>query len=297
MSDKTKSDINNQNSIPFVYSQPPLNKPVNAEDNEYNLYCFSQGYKNHEKGYWRGVLRNKNVDFDLRFNKEWNRRIELENDDIDGTEFASSKMAKENLREEIKEYISFLNENEVGWENGRFEKFQKQQNSAGIKKEKKKEWILSNGIKRNAKTIELRTKNYKQFEEIEKNKEIKKPIVSSQVKTQEKNSSYQNETNSKLYKDIISPTDTHNTNNTYNTVSSNGYNQETRKWNVTTKKEGRIESNQVWTKTEESASEKSKEYGNKREKTADYKTIKVKEKTIIKDTQYTNQNKPYYQQL
>ena len=57
----------------YGYFQSYLNSNEKSE-NDYNLYCFNQGYKNHEKGYWRGVLRNKNIDFDLRFNKEWNRR-------------------------------------------------------------------------------------------------------------------------------------------------------------------------------------------------------------------------------
>ena len=61
----------------------------------YYLYCFSQGYKNREKGYWRGVLRNKYVDFDLRFNKEWNRRIELE--------FRQLKNSINELNEKLKE--------------------------------------------------------------------------------------------------------------------------------------------------------------------------------------------------
>ena len=57
----------------FGCSQSYLNSNETSE-NDYNLYCFNQGYKNHEKCYWSGVLMNKNIDFDLRFNKEWNRR-------------------------------------------------------------------------------------------------------------------------------------------------------------------------------------------------------------------------------
>ena len=84
MTDKTKSLLYSQKPNNFRYSHSSSNSTENTEI-DYNLYCFSQGYKNREKGYWRGVLRNKYVDFDLRFNKEWNRRIELEDDDITKT--------------------------------------------------------------------------------------------------------------------------------------------------------------------------------------------------------------------
>lgn len=90
MTDKTKLKFNS--TSPFLrYSQKSSNSTENS-DLDYNLYCYSQGYKNLEKGYWRGVLRNKNVDFDLRFNKEWNRRIELENDDYEQNNFSKKKV-------------------------------------------------------------------------------------------------------------------------------------------------------------------------------------------------------------
>ena len=66
MSDKTKLKFNSTTPL-LRYSQKSSNSTENS-DLDYYLYCYSQGYKNLEKGYWRGVLRNKNVDFDLRFN-------------------------------------------------------------------------------------------------------------------------------------------------------------------------------------------------------------------------------------
>ena len=143
------SDINPK----FRYSQSSTNS-TNSNEIDYNLYCFSQGYKNHEKGYWRGVLRNKNIDFDLRFNKDWNRRIELEGDSFEKSDFPSiSKISNE--------LIAFVNDNEICWDSARFQNFKKKQIQTGGKKQKNKEWLLSHGIKRNFCTLELRTQNYK----------------------------------------------------------------------------------------------------------------------------------------
>ena len=154
----SKNDINAN----IRYSQTSLNSTQNS-DLDYNLYCFSQGYENKEKGFWRGVLRNKNIDFDLRLNKEWNRRIELE-DDISLSETQSQIS---NVDSEI---LSFVSDKDIGWDKNLFQNFKKKQ--SGIKKQKNKEWLLSNGIKRTQ--VELRTQNYKQFEESERLKKQKK---------------------------------------------------------------------------------------------------------------------------
>ena len=160
--------INSTNIInPNIrYSQTSLNSTQNS-DLDYNLYCFSQGYENKEKGFWRGVLRNKNIDFDLKLDKEWNRKIEFE-DDINISETQSQIS---NVETDI---ISIMNESDIGWDKNLFQNFKKKQ--AGIKKQKSKEWLLSNGIKRAQEnsTIELRTQNYKQFEQNERNKKLKK---------------------------------------------------------------------------------------------------------------------------
>ena len=147
------------------YSQTSLNSTQNS-DLDYNLYCFSQGYENKEKGFWRGVLRNKNIDFDLKLDKEWNRRIELE----DSLALSDAQSQISNLDTEI---ISIMNEGDMGWDKNLFQNFKKKQ--IGVKKQKNKEWLLSNGIKRaQGIVVELRTQNYKQFEENEKNKKLKK---------------------------------------------------------------------------------------------------------------------------
>ena len=147
------------------YSQTSLNSTQNS-DLDYNLYCFSQGYENKEKGFWRGVLRNKNIDFDLKLDKEWNRRIELE----DSLALSDAQSQISNLDTEI---ISIMNEGDMGWDKNLFQNFKKKQ--SGVKKQKNKEWLLSNGIKRaQGIVVELRTQNYKQFEENEKNKKLKK---------------------------------------------------------------------------------------------------------------------------
>ena len=162
MFDNASSNII-MNKAPNVrYSQTSLNSTENS-DLDYNLYCFSQGYENKEKGFWRGVLRNKNIDFALRFNKEWNRKIELE----DELSLSESQSQMSNVETDL---ISFVNEQDIGWDKNLFENFQKKQ--VGTKKQKNKEWLLSNGIKRAG--VELRTQNYKQFEENERYKRMKK---------------------------------------------------------------------------------------------------------------------------
>ena len=228
MTDKTKSLLYTPKSNNFRYSQSSLNSNENSEI-DYNLYCFSQGYKNREKGYWRGVLRSKNIDFDLRFNKEWNRRIELEDDDLEKTLYSlnKSELKFPSLDKSSNEYISFVNDNEIGWDSGRFQNFKKIQLQAGVKKQKNKEWLLSNGIKRGTVGVELRTQNYKQFEASEKNKELKKTILSNKTKPQEENIQYPSGqiyeyagnkwTADKLQKSLNTASDTLNT---YNTLSS-----------------------------------------------------------------------------
>ena len=174
MTDKTKSLLYTQKTTNFRYSQTSSDSTENSEI-DYNLYCFSQGYKNREKGYWRGVLRNKYVDFDLRFNKEWNRRIEFEDDDI-------NKTLQSFVKPSSNELISYVNDNEITWDSNGFQNFKNIQLKAGKNKAKNKEWLLSNGIRRNAGGVELKTQNYKQFEASEKNKEFKKAMLSQQGK-------------------------------------------------------------------------------------------------------------------
>ena len=218
MTDKTKSLLTIQTNPNFRYSQSSLNSTESSE-NDYNLYCFSQGYKNHEKGYWRGVLRNKNVDFDLRFNKDWNRRIELEGDDFEkGDSLLQSSTQFSN------EFIKFVNDNEIAWDFGRFQNFKKKQMQSGVKKQKNKEWLLSNGVKRNAGAVDLRTQNYKQFEENEKNKELKKAALYNQGKLYEVKTGYlagkqyqysdNKGTAEKLIKSLKTASDTYKTFNT-----------------------------------------------------------------------------------
>ena len=170
MFDNASSNIIKNKAPNIRYSQTSVNSTENS-DLDYNLYCFSQGYENKEKGFWRGVLRNKNIDFDLRLNKEWNRRIELE-DDLSLSETQSQMSSLET------DLISFVNEQDIGWDKNLFQNFKKKQ--IGTKKQKNKEWLLSNGIKRAG--VELRTQNYKQFEENERYKRMKK----------EKESAYRN---------------------------------------------------------------------------------------------------------
>jgi len=166
----SKNDINAN----IRYSQTSLNSTQNS-DLDYNLYCFSQGYENKEKGFWRGVLRNKNIDLDLKLDKDWNRKIEFE-DEINLSETQSQIS---NVETDI---ISIMNEAEIGWDKNLFQNFKKKQ--AGIKKPKNKEWLISNGLKRGQQntTVELRTQNYKQFEENEKNKRLKKNDKALQYK-------------------------------------------------------------------------------------------------------------------
>ena len=170
MFDNASSNIIKNKAPNIRYSQTSVNSTQNS-DLDYNLYCFSQGYENKEKGFWRGVLRNKNIDFDLRLNKEWNRRIELE-DDLSLSETQSQMSSLET------DLISFVSEQDIGWDKNLFQNFKKKQ--VGTKKQKNKEWLLSNGIKRAG--VELRTQNYKQFEENERYKRMKK----------EKESAYRN---------------------------------------------------------------------------------------------------------
>ena len=181
------------------YSQNSLNSTQNS-DLDYNLYCYSQGYQNKEKGFWRGVLRNKNIDFALRFNKEWNKRIELE-DELSVSETQSQMSSLET------DVISFVNESDIGWDKNLFENFKKKQ--TGIKKQKNKEWLFSNGVKRAKPAIELRTQNYKQFEENEINKKLKKE------KEKEKETSYQNKPELILQSDKYNINRQRNENNIY----------------------------------------------------------------------------------
>ena len=53
------------------------------------------------------------------------------------------------------------------------------------KKQKNKEWLSFNGIKGNTGVFEIKTQNYKQFEENEKSKELKKAYLNTKVKQQE----------------------------------------------------------------------------------------------------------------
>ena len=175
MFDNASSNENYNKAQDFRYSQNSINSSKNS-DLDYNLYCFSQGYANKEKGFWRGVLRNKNVDFALRFNKEWNYKFELE-DEISLSETQSQQSSLET------DIISYVNETEIGWDKNLFQNFKKQQ--TGTKKLKNKEWLLSNGVKRSQVGVELRTQNYKQFQENEKNKNIMKEKVKKYQNKQE----------------------------------------------------------------------------------------------------------------
>lgn len=173
MKDNIKSKYSGQINPTFRYSQTSSNSSETSEY-DYYLYCYSQGYKNREKGYWRGVLRSKNVDYDLRNNKEWNRRIELEDDDFDKTYYSSKKSDFQFGGSDrfSKEYITLVNDSEIGWDTSRFKKFQKYQQQNGIKKNMNREWIFSNGVKRGS-GAEIRTQTYKQFEASEQLKSQK----------------------------------------------------------------------------------------------------------------------------
>ena len=237
MTDRTKSLLLKQNNSNLRYSPSSSNSSENTEK-DYNLYCFSQGYKTHEKGYWRGVLRNKNVDFDLRNNKDWNYPVGLEPDyfssNIDSLTKSEPQLFGSN--EFSKELMDFVKDNEIGWESGSFQKFKKYQTQTGAKKQKTKEWILSNGVKRNAGTVELRTQNYKQFEENEKNKELKKAYILNKAKTKpqeeleeyvyKSGKQYDNSnkklTSGKFDKTVQTARDSLNSIDSYNTLSSSG---------------------------------------------------------------------------
>ena len=158
MFDNVKANVINKKAPNIRYSQTSLNSTENS-DLDYNLYCFSQGYQNKEKGFWKGVLRNKNVDFALRLNKEWNRKFELEDD----VSLLETQSQISNFETDL---ISFLNESDIGWDKNLFQNFKKKQTT--IKKQKNKEWLLSNGVKRAQARIEIRTQNYKQIEENER---------------------------------------------------------------------------------------------------------------------------------
>ena len=249
MIDTTNSLIIKDIDPKFRYSQSSTNS-TNINEIDYNLYCFSQGYKNQEKGYWRGVLRNKNIDFDLRFNKDWNRRIELEGDSFEKSDLASiSKISNE--------LIAFVNDNEIGWDSARFQNFKKKQIQTGGKKQKNKEWLLSNGVKRKSGTLELRTQNYKQFEEREKNKELKKAYITTQAKQQEEKLAYtagkqygysdKKPSGDTLPKSIRTGADTFNSLNTLN--SSYNINEQRTSYG-TGEKIKRIESNFIEEKTD-----------------------------------------------
>ena len=235
MTDKTKALLLKQNNPNLRYSLSSSNSSENSEM-DYNLYCFSQGYKTHEKGYWRGVLRNKNVDFDLRNNKDWNYPVGLEPDEFAAIMHSINKSEPEiqGSKKFPKELMTFVNDNEIGWESGLFKNFKKHQEKSGVKKQKNKEWILSNGVKRNSGAVELRTQNYKQFEENEKNKELKKAYLLNKIKpkTQEEEKEFIYQTGKQydhsdkkrasdnLQKTIETANDTFNSLNSYNTLSS-----------------------------------------------------------------------------
>ena len=292
MIDKTNSLVIKDTNTNFRYSQSSSNS-TNDNEIDYNLYCFSQGYKNHEKGYWRGVLRNKNIDFDLRFNKDWNRRIELEGDSFEKSDFPSiSKFSNE--------FIAFVNDNEIGWDNTRFQNFKKKQIQTGAKKQKNKEWLLSNGVKRNAGTLELRTQNYKQFEENEKNKELKKAYITTQIKQQEEKYSYtagkqygysdKKTSGDILQKGLKTGTDTFNS---LNTLSSTYNINEQRTFYGTGEKIKRIDPNFIGEKFDKNYSRRNlgTEYGSGKLKTQ--KTV-PEGKTYGKDQSYS-QNYNLYQ--
>ena len=234
MTDKAKSLVSLQKNSNLRYSQSSSNSNENSEF-DYNLYCFSQGYLNHEKGYWRGVLRNKNIDFDLRLNKDWTRRIELEGDMLEKLDTHSQFLQKFD-----NEYIAFINDNEIGWDADRFQKFKKKQMETGGKKQKNKEWLLSNGVKRASAGLGLITQSFKQFEDNEKNKESKRSSLSDiSKKIEEKygvqigkpqNYSDKNRTAEKLQKTLDTDYDTYKGyNNTYNTISSSVNTKEQKK--------------------------------------------------------------------
>ena len=153
MSENAKKDKLSQYQRNIGYGQSSTGECQNPEL-DYNLYCYSQGYKNREKGYWKGVLRNKKIDSDLQNNKEWTRRFELEYED----DF-------QNLPNQSKEqnptiYRTLVNESKVGWNHDNFQKFQKMQEQTKNRGGKKKEWKFSNGIKRTMDFPEVKIPNY-----------------------------------------------------------------------------------------------------------------------------------------
>jgi hypothetical protein len=165
MKDNIKTKYSSKINPTFRYSHTTSSNSSETSELDYNFYCYSQGFKNREKGYWRGVLRGKNVDYDLRNNKEWNHRIELEDDEFDKTYYSSKKSDLQFRGSDrfSKEYITLINDSEIGWDTSLFKKFQKYQQLNGIRKNMNREWLLSNGIKRGSGT-EIRSQTYKQFE-------------------------------------------------------------------------------------------------------------------------------------
>ena len=241
MTDRTKALLISQNKQNLRNSI----SSDSSEDSEmdYNLYCFSQGYKTHEKGYWRGVLRNKKVDFDLRFNKDWNFPVGLEPDVFASSldSLTRSGPQKQGTKKFPKELLDYVNDNEIDWDKDQFKNFKKYQTQTGDKKQKNKEWVFSNGIKRNSGAVELRTQNYKQFEESEKNKELKKAYLleKNKAKTkpkEEEESEYIYQTgkqyeysgkkrpSSNLDNTLKTANDTYNSLHSYNTLSLSGSN-------------------------------------------------------------------------
>ena len=48
-----------------------------------------------------------------------------------------------------KNLMSYVNDNEIGWEPGQFQKFKNYQEKKGVQKQNNKEFNFSNGVKRN----------------------------------------------------------------------------------------------------------------------------------------------------
>ena len=190
MKDKTKSKEFDSINPSLRFSKSSFNNSTQNQELDYNIYCYSQGYKNKEKGYWRGVLRGKNADNDLRNNKEWNRPIDFEDDEIEKTHYST---IKSDLLFSIngkypKEYLNLINNSESAWDSEKFKNFQKYQKQKGITKENDKEWILSNGIKRNKLIGDNKTQNYNQFSD-----KSKTNIEINQYEKEERTSKYNHE--------------------------------------------------------------------------------------------------------
>ena len=63
-----------------------------------------------------------------------------------------------------KELISYINNNEIGWEPGLFQKFKDYQEKKGIQKQKYKQWNFSNNVKRNKYNDENRIRKQNNIE-------------------------------------------------------------------------------------------------------------------------------------